>query len=82
MSFSAIIRGNSVLDPNNPENYKPVLGDWEIRVKHGCGWRVLLNERAMSDLAVARRVHRDTGYHVVKVRAAVMNDKWRVFRFA
>jgi putative component of toxin-antitoxin plasmid stabilization module len=81
MSISAILNGTSVLDPANPANYKPVKGDWEIRVKHGRGWRVLLNERAMSDLAAARRVHRDTGYRTVKVRAAEMNDRWRIFKF-
>jgi hypothetical protein len=81
MSISAILQGKSVLDPANPENYKAVLGEWEIRVKHGRGWRILLNERAMSDLAAARRVHRDTGYRVIKVRAADCCDKWRIFKF-
>ena len=71
----------STLNVNNPANYKPCVTDWSVRVKYGRGWRILLNERAVSDRGAAQAVHKDTGYCTIQIKSAIMPDKWRTFRF-
>jgi len=79
--FGTITDNHSVLNVNDPANYKPCEGDWRVRVKYGRGWRILLNERALSDLEAAQAVHKDTGYCTIQIKMADIPDKWRTFRF-
>jgi hypothetical protein len=74
----------SVLNPNNPANYKPIKLYWDVEGKRGC-WIPLGCQFCYGDLEAARLTRKLHKYKVMRVRASstlgVDPGKWRRFRF-
>lgn len=79
----------SVLNRNNPANYKPILTNWEVEGKRGCVWIRFGVHYSIGDLDAVKHFrspnHRLFNCKVFRVRNAAEHGlcagQWRIIRF-
>jgi hypothetical protein len=73
----------SVLNRNNPENYKPLVTSWEVEAKSGCCWVYMGVFDSIEDIKAVQHFRKEYKYKLWRVRCSdrFMNDSWHKYKF-